>query len=445
VVRGLAAVLMAACTAAAAPPRLVSATPDLGDDAVDPTITTLRLEFDQDMDTRGGMSLCGGGRTFPRITGKAKWESARVVLVPVALEPSHAYELSVNCPSARNFRSAAGEPAEVSPLSFRTAADKDAVVASHLTPEANREAITALLRTLDERYSHRDVRRVDWGTEVGKRAGELQAASTRGAFARTLASILSVNRDVHLWIRVGEARLGTFSPMQAPNCNVSALKTLVPVWTALNQTVFTGWFGGDATIGYIMISGWPSDGAAIGPAIEFLAAHADAAGMIVDVRANGGGDELTARAFASHLVDHTAVYSRNIYRDPGSPGGWGPMLDRTIEPAAEGARFAGRIAVLMGPCCMSSNESFLLMMRTNPRATLIGESSYGASGNPKPVELGNGVTVFMPSWKDLLPDGTPLEGRGVQPDVPIRARPDELESSDPVLDAALRVLRRPAP
>lgn len=441
-IRG-AAILLMASAAMAAPPRLLSAVPDLGDDGVDPTITVLRLEFDQDMNTGGGMSLCGGGPKFPKITGKATWESSRVILVPVALEPSHAYELSVNCPGARNFQSAGGETAEISPLAFRTAASREEAKPSKLTAEANREAVTGLIRAIDERYSHRDVRRVDWGKQIGARLGELQGAPTRGAFARTVASILSVNRDVHLWVKVGEARIGTFSPMQTPNCNEAVLAGVVPGWATANQTVATGLWGGAKPIGYLRIGGWPADAAAVKPALEFVTAHPAAVGLIIDVRANGGGDELTARGFASHFIDKPAVYARNVYRDPGSPGGWGATLDRTIEPSAEGPRFAGRIAVLMGPCCMSSNESFLLMMRTSPRAALIGEASYGASGNPRPVELGNGVTVYVPSWKDLLPHGTPLEGRGVQPDVPIRARPDELESSDPVLEAALRILRQP--
>lgn len=94
----------------------------------------------------------------------------------------------------------------------------------------------------------------------------------------------------------------------------------------------------------------------------------------------------------------------------------------------------------MGPGNMSSCESFLLMMR-QAGATLVGEKSYGASGNPKPHDLGNGVTVYLSSWNDMLPDGTPLEGRGVAPDVTVKATPAELEKGDSILDAALKILR----
>ena len=77
----------------------------------------------------------------------------------------------------------------------------------------------------------------------------------------------------------------------------------------------------------------------------------------------------------------------------------------------------------MGPASMSSCESFLLMMKQVPGCTLVGQRSYGSSGNPQPVDLGNGVTAFVPSWKDLRPDGTCLEGEGVEPDVEVKAGP----------------------
>jgi C-terminal processing protease CtpA/Prc len=51
------------------------------------------------------------------------------------------------------------------------------------------------------------------------------------------------------------------------------------------------------------------------------------------------------------------------------------------------------------------------------------------------------VTVFLSSWEDQLPDGTLLEGRGVTPDVSVKANLGEFRQRDPVLDAALRVVR----
>ena len=97
------------------------------------------------------------------------------------------------------------------------------------------------------------------------------------------------------------------------------------------------------------------------------------------------------------------------------------------------------MVTLMGPANLSSNEAFLLMMRA-AGSKLIGQRSAGSSGNPQPHELGNGVTVFLPSWKAMLLDGSPLEGVGVAPDVEVATKPADFEKEDPVLRAAVAEL-----
>ncbi|MGH7193507.1 MAG: S41 family peptidase, partial [Candidatus Saccharimonadales bacterium] len=114
-----------------------------------------------------------------------------------------------------------------------------------------------------------------------------------------------------------------------------------------------------------------------------------------------------------------------------------------VSPDPKHPTFRGRVAVLMGPANMSSCESFLLMMKQVPHCKLIGRRSYGSSGNPQPVALANGVTVYLPSWRDLLPDGACFEGHGIEPDIEVKAQAQSSASSDEVLETALRELRRP--
>ena len=105
-------------------------------------------------------------------------------------------------------------------------------------------------------------------------------------------------------------------------------------------------------------------------------------------------------------------------------------------------RFRGRVAVLIGPGTVSSCESFAMMMRRVPGCKLIGARTAGASGNPKPFDLGNGVTLFVPSWRDLDLDGACLEGRGLAPDIEVEADLGAFRNGhDPVLALALAFLR----
>ena len=90
---------------------------------------------------------------------------------------------------------------------------------------------------------------------------------------------------------------------------------------------------------------------------------------------------------------------------------------------------------------MSSCEAFVLMMRQGRDCTLVGQTSYGSSGNPKPHELANGVTIIVPSWQAMLPDGTCFEGQGVRPDVEVKVAADDLKTRDPILENGLAILR----
>ncbi|MGE0481242.1 MAG: S41 family peptidase [Phycisphaerae bacterium] len=431
--------ILGATAAVADPPRVVSARPDNGDTGVDPALAELRIEFNEDM-SPSGMSICGGGAEFPKLAGKPRWDSPRVLIVPVKLEAEHSYKLSVNCQSFQNFRNVSGEPAEIYPIAFETGVPGGGKPRATLTPEENRKALAALREAVDEKYSYRDLRKVNWKEAFDNAAKKLEAAETPAQFAREAARVLGAARDVHLWLEAGPARFATYERRYAANYDLGLLMKLVPDWKERGANVRSGRF--DDGIGYIQILGWPTERhEALEPALAALDELRDAPALVIDVRANGGGDESIAKRFAGRFVTQRAVYSKNVYRDASKPEGFtSPGFDRVVEPIAPA--YAGRVAVLIGPAVLSSNESFVLMMKTSPKVVLVGAATGGSSGNPKPTKLGNGVTVWLPSWKDLMPDGTLLEGRGVSPDVRVDGRAAVFEKSDPVLDAALEELRR---
>ncbi len=428
----------AAPEARATPPEIISILPDNGDEGVDPALKELRIEFDQDMG--GGRSICGGGPEFPKIAGNPKWETPRALVVPIQLEPSHDYVLSINCQSFQNFRSTGGEPLAPYPVSFRTAADSASAAKSvQASPEKNRAAIGELRKAIDDSYSYRDLRHVDWDAEFKKHAARLEASATPAAFAREAAKLLGAARDVHISVKLGKGLMPTFRPNVEPNCDLQTLSRIVPQWKQRSDVVFSGRFNDG--VAYLMIASWPGERSMVlEPALAAIREMKDAPAMIIDVRPNGGGDEDIAGQIASRFATKRVVYSKNCYRSAGGKDGFGREIERLVPVGPDSEHFGGKVAVLMGPANMSSNESFLLMMRA-VGAKLVGDRSYGASGNPKPHVLSNGVTVLLPSWKDMLPDGTCLETRGVDPDIPVRTSAGELESADPVLEAGLKSVR----
>ena len=420
---------------AAGPPRVAKAIPDDGATDVDPKMRELRVTFDQDM-RPGGYSIVGGGPTFPAgPEARTRWLDARTIMMPLKMEPNRDYQLSINTERFQNFRNTEGQPAEPYPIRFRTGTGngEGKGTAKKLTQRDNREAIKRLKTAIDEDYSYRDLHEVQWDAAFESAADRLAAATTPLEFAKRATVLLAPARDMHLWLKVGDWDVPSFDRKVSMNMNRASLERAIP-GLDLEGPVAVGRFRDGIT--YVLISTWSVD-TMLDAAYEALGKADATKGLIVDVRPNGGGSEPLAQEFAGCFLDATRVYSKHVTR---SGGAFSPIRERSVGPNPKGPKYRGKVAVLMGPANMSSCESFLLMMKQVPGCTLVGQRSYGSSGNPQQVDLGNGVTAFVPSWKDLRPDGTCLEGEGVAPDVEVKAGPRDFDTIDPVLEAAVKVL-----
>ncbi len=386
------------------------------------------------MDQRG-YSLCGGGPSFPVVAGPGRWENPRTFVLPVRLRPAAAYSFSLNCAASRGFKNLAGESLSSIPLSFQTRA----AVSDQTTEVRNAAAVAALRRAIDQHYSYRDRLIHDWDVIWNRADGALKLGSDPISWATQAGALLAGAKDGHLFFEVGDVAVPTFRPDLRPNADASRLPGAVPGWKLLSPTLAVGRFPDG--IGYLMIASWQGDDASfrvLFGALDELTSSG-AAGLILDVRFNSGGDERHAQAVAARFVTDDHVFARHRSRDPLAPGGWSPVQSRRIAPATDPAkRFQGRVAVLMGPMCFSSNESFLLMMRHGARARLFGDRSFGSSGNPQPYDLGNGVVAMIPSWEAQDADGSVIEGVGIAPDE--KAEPGSNPTQDDVLGAGLHWL-----
>jgi hypothetical protein len=302
----------------------------------------------------------------------------------------------------------------------------------------NREAVTHLKQAVDEDYSYRDLRAVDWAQRFAEFKPKLEAAATPRQFTELAAQLLAPAQDIHLWLKVGEETIPTYRRSAPWNVATAYLPRQIPGWRQRSAVVFSGVL--EDGIRYLFIRNWPGDNApAIEPAFEVLAEASEAGKpLIVDVRANGGGAEPLAQQFAGCFVEKPVAYAKDVIRRDGQ---FSDPIERVLQPNRARPRFRGRVVVLMGQGTVSSSESFVMMMKQAPGCTLVGDRTAGSSGNPKPADLGNGVTVFVPSWKDLRLDGTCLEGEGFAPDVAVEAKPSDFEKSDPVIERALKLLR----
>jgi hypothetical protein len=426
----LSILLLIFCFAAA--PKVITTSPDNGEIDVSPDLKEIRVQFDQPMHP-GGRSIVGGGDTFPKFAGDPKWLNDKTFIIPVTLQPNHQYQLSFNNDTFKGFASKTGEAAEWYPLRFKTRAAGAPPAPPDATPEQNKAALAALRKAIDDNYSYRDRNKIDWAKEFAARQKQFENAKTANEFARAAAHLLRLAEDAHVSVAAGDVRIFTRANSASPNFNYQVLRQAAPAWKQHESGLISGRF--DNGIGYILFSQCTKAQAdAFDVALDDLK---DTKSLIIDVRFNGGGDELAARQVAGRFIEKPTIYSKNRLRENGA---WNGPFDRIVEPRTDRPRYNKPVAVLIGPKIVSSAESFVLMMKHGANAKLIGAPTRGSSGRPMPHPLGNGVTVYLSSWEDQLPDGTLLEATGISPDIPIKATPRDFSRSDPVLDAALKSL-----
>ncbi|MDE2722542.1 MAG: Ig-like domain-containing protein, partial [Gemmatimonadota bacterium] len=317
-------------------PRVVRTSPENGAMSVDPATNELRVTFDQPMVT-SGYSFVGGGPTFPEVVGRPQWISNTTIVLPIRLKPDHAYWLSINSDRYQNFRGTNGLPAVPYPISFRTAPSG---TVDSLSQELNRESLKQLRSAIEDRYSHRDLRGVDWDARFAEFESRLIDAKTRAQFATLAGQLLEIARDIHIWLKVGDETFASFRRSISPNVDLDLIKKTVSGFRSVNDVVATGRFQDGPA--YLMIGTWRREQAgdieAAGTWIDGLSSDDT---LILDVRFNSGGAEQLAREIAGRFVEHPVVYAQHRFRDPSMPSGFSEIMTRTLNPTPSVPGFRG--------------------------------------------------------------------------------------------------------
>jgi carboxyl-terminal processing protease len=97
--------------------------------------------------------------------------------------------------------------------------------------------------------------------------------------------------------------------------------------------------------------------------------------------------------------------------------------------------------VLTDRACASACEDFVMPLKTTGRATLIGETTFGSSGQPFLYDFGNGMSFRVSTKRMYLPDGSEFEGVGIRADIEVAPTIDDVRSRrDVVLLKAIELI-----
>jgi len=297
------------------------------------------------------------------------------------------------------------------------------------------DAFPAMIDHLARTYSFLDAKKVDLAAmaTAGKEAFPKDGDPAK--FLEAAKKFLSALKDEHVWLQLPGGPIVPTHVSDAPlNADFRTVAKRVTDLVACGSAGFAGRLGDD--VGYVAFASLAAPAADAERLERAFVALLDRKGLLLDLRANSGGDERQARALLARLTDKPIVYARRQVRNGPRPTDFTLPMDAVLAPGP-GPVFAGPVVVLIGPRCVSSGEGMAQMLAALPRATLLGLPTRGASGSPKALRLPNGVTLWSSTWVDLLPDGSSLEGHGVPPGV----RFEPTGPGDPTLEAGLRLLR----
>ncbi|MDX1996527.1 MAG: S41 family peptidase, partial [Thermoanaerobaculia bacterium] len=176
------------------------------------------------------------------------------------------------------------------------------------------------------------------------------------------------------------------------------------------------------------------------PGLEAAAARLAAArGLVFDLR----GDAVVGTEVLSHLLDKEAP--SGIWEVPVT---WLPDQQEvhrlrtvwTIGPRAP--RFRARVAFLVDERAVGYTETLVTIAEHQRLGRLVGSPSAGGNGTINRTDLPGGFRLTFTGQSVLKPDGTPLQGNGVQPEEAIRpTREGVAAGRDEVLEAAVRFVR----
>ena len=295
----------------------------------------------------------------------------------------------------------------------------------------------SLWTNFDREYSYFVHKQIDWNAMKAAYRPMALAAGDQAAFIEVIRQMLANLHDLHVVIRDPSGRTTpTYQPGGFVNWDRATWDSYIAraSWTTWSATSGVGVLDG---VPYFSFGSWSSSALNASTFDGALERFRNAPLMIVDVRMNGGGDETIARDFAGRFIPRAVNAGYTRVRNGPLHTDFGAAQQRTYSPRGSW-QFGGRVLLLIGRLCASSNESFIEAMRQLPNVTLAGDRTVGASANPGTFPLANGWSYTISRWVDYTADNRILEDSGIPPAVFVPASSaDFAQLRDPVIEWAL--------
>jgi hypothetical protein len=288
---------------------------------------------------------------------------------------------------------------------------------SPVTPELRDQVLDGVLKQLNEHYVFADkAREMEKAIRARRETKEYDRITSANALAETLTRHLQeVSHDKHLRVIYRREPL----PRQRATPSPEARQRMRGMM-GKNNFGFEKVERLEGNIGYLDLRGFMEAevaGETAAAAMTFLA-NTDA--LIIDLRKNGGGSPDMVALLCSYLFDGSPRHLNSLHWR--RPDGEEIQQWWTL-PYVPGKKYIGKdVYVLTSKRTFSAAEEFTYNLKTQKRATIVGETTGGGAhpGGPQPVA--DHFAVWVPSGRAVNPiTKTNWEGTGVKPDIEVPA------------------------
>lgn len=311
-------------------------------------------------------------------------------------------------------------------------------------PANNPEAIFDHVWTaFQEDYAPFEERHVDWVALYQVYRPQVTPTSTSDELYATICSMLTHLDDGHVYL------VAPHRPIYHSN-SIFREKTHDKLFDAhIVQSVYLeeGFKSGqhnsyyygkirEKNIGYIHFS---SIDANMRVLQNFLDTYIQADGYIIDLRHNNGGDFTYGLQELGRFTDKNRLVFKSKTKNGKGPNDYSAWFDWHLKPAKD--YINKPVIVLVDQYTVSAAERLVLVLRTLPQVTILGDRTNGALSTKIARELANGWFYTISPQKVISADGEYFEGTGIPPHIYVQNTPADIsQGKDLPVEAAIHII-----
>lgn len=272
-------------------------------------------------------------------------------------------------------------------------------------------------QVMKDNYAFFDLRGLDWQSQKHEYRGLIHSTTTEDELFNLMYQMIRPLNDGHTYIVYNGNTYRSNGKLEiwkyaSPSVNLIKEKYVKNLQETANKSIRYGWV--NESIGYIGIS--RMEGYSPNVIDTILSVLTSARDIVIDVRYNGGGEDMISLDLAGRFADQKHfVYSKETYYK----GVMGEHKDLYIHPNGINPHFRN-IYLLTNNATFSAAEMFVMAMVSIPNCISVGENTAGAHSDVKQLVLSNGWEIGLSNQIYTMPDQKVYERYGIPPDVSVQ-------------------------